>query len=68
MYAHMRDPWAADNIDSAWLRVSAFEGRPGWPLRIAHRATTLRFTLSRAMARLIARSRHPRMFCTVLVL
>ena len=44
---------------SAWAcsRVSALDGRPVWPVGVPHSSTTLRWTLSRAWARVIARRR-----------
>ena len=40
--------------------MSALEGRPAFPLGIVQSATTFRFTLSRAIARLIAHLRRAR--------
>ena len=48
--------------------MSAFDGRPSLPLGMPQSDTTLRFTLSRAMARLIARFRQERSPCRVRVL
>src|SRR5665811_2287727 len=50
------------------MKVSAFDGRPGFPLGTEQSATTLRFTLSRAIARLIARFRQECSPCSVRVL
>jgi hypothetical protein len=55
---------AAVRTASACLGVRDLEGRPGRPAGTEHSSTTLRFTLSRAMARLIARFRHDRIAST----
>lgn len=56
MYACMRVPSAVTSTASACANVSAFDGRrPRLPFGTAHSATTLRLTLSRAMARLTDR-------------
>src|SRR6185312_9696439 len=54
----MRVCSAVARTASAWARVRALEGRPGCPFGTEHRATTLRLTLSRAMALLTARLRQ----------
>lgn len=68
MYACIEVPLAASRTASAWAQVSALEGRPVCPWGTEHNPTTLRFTLSRAMARLTERFRQEWTACNVRVL
>jgi hypothetical protein len=50
---------------TAWSRVRDFDGRPALPLGVSQSKLTLRFTLSRAWARVMDRRRIEWMACPV---